>query len=84
VAPAACRAGSVAEAIENRMAIAVVVAHREAFAVGMDGFGMVAALHTGWVAVVGHPGLYHSLYKIADRRLTRRRNLGSDARTFVT
>jgi hypothetical protein len=84
VAPVACRGAPVAEVIEHTMAIAVVVAHKVVFAADMDNFGMATARHTGWVAVAGLPTQFHSWCKIADRHLTRRRNLGSDARTFVT
>ena len=76
-------AGSVAGVIEHTMAIAVV-AHMAAFAVDRGSFGMVAARHTGWVAVAWLPELFHNLYKIAGRRLTRHHRLGSDSRTFVT
>jgi hypothetical protein len=67
-APVACREALAAEVLEHTMAIAVVVAHKVAFAVGRDNSGTGAALHTGWVAVAGLPGLFHSLCKIVDRR----------------
>ncbi len=66
-APVACRVAPAAVVIEHTMAIAVVVAHRVEFAVDMDNSGTGAALHTGWVAVAGLPGLPHSLCKIVDR-----------------
>jgi len=49
------------------MAIAVVVAHKVAFAADMGNSATGAALHTGWVAVVELPGLFHSWCKIVDR-----------------
>ena len=67
-APVACREALAAEVLEHTMAIAVVVAHKVAFAADMGNPGTEAALHTGWVAVAGLPELFHSWCKIADRR----------------
>src|SRR5271157_3329832 len=73
--PVAYRVASVAVAVAHRTVLVAAVAHRVVFAVDMGNFGMVAALHTDWVAVAGHPELFHSLCKIVGRRLTRCRIL---------
>jgi hypothetical protein len=65
---AACRAALAAEALEHTMALAVAVVHKVEFAVDMGNSATEAALHTGWVAVVELPGLFHSWCKIVDRR----------------